>query len=144
MRTISARRWPRRAVAALVLLGTGGAAMATGAYEQPREYKRFDSRAACEQALKRHHRAALARLAAIPAAERRHSRVVPPERDDDGRLVFFETLDLTVTTPQLVMPNARSREFTCRGRRLELRTYLEGGGFEFLPPPPPPQETPQP
>ena len=148
MPTISDRRWPARAAAALVLLGTGGAAVATGVYEQPRQYKSFASRGACEQALKRHHRAALARLAAIPEEERRSSRVDPPERDDDGRLVFFETLDLSVTTPQLVMPNSQSREFTCRGRRLELRTYLEGGGFQFRPPPPPlppaaPKETPQ-
>ncbi|HEX6376310.1 MAG TPA: hypothetical protein VFZ91_11390 [Allosphingosinicella sp.] len=134
----------------MALLGIGGAALATGVYEQPRERKWFASRAACEQALRRHHREALARLEAMPAAERGTSRVVPPERDDDGRLTFFETLDLSVTTAQLVMANGQSREYSCRGRRLERRTYLEGGGFQFFPPPPPPeppppvQEVPQP
>jgi hypothetical protein len=146
MRTISARRGPARALAALVLIGTGTPAAASGSYEQPRQYKSFASRSACEQALKRRYRSAVERLAAIPEADRQTSRVGPPERDDDGRLGFFETRDHTVRTEEMVMPNGITVEYSCHGRRLELRTYLEGGGYQFLPPPPPPsppEETPQ-
>lgn len=117
---------PDRAAAALLLLGAGGAALASGTIEFDPKYERFESRAACEQALQRRHGAALARFAALPARERRSNRVDGLKRNSEEQLSYSEVLDLTAETPDAIMPGSQTEYFTCLGNRLEHRVALEG------------------
>jgi len=116
---------PERAAAALLLLGTGGAALASGTIEFDPKYESFENRAACEQALQRRHGAALARFAALPARERRSNRVDGLERNSEEQLSYSEVLDLTAETPDSIMPGSQTEYFTCLGNRLEHRVSLE-------------------
>ena len=120
---------PRRpaAAAALLLIGSGGAALANGIIEFDPKYESFESRSACEQALQRRHGAALARLAALPAPERRSNRVDALKRDGDSQLGYFEVLDLGAETPDATMPGRQTETFTCLGNRLEHRVSLGDG-----------------
>ena len=101
----------------------------------------FASRAACEKALEGRHAAALARVGALPAEERRMNRVEALTRDDDDRLGYFETLDLTIDTPEIRMPRGQTETFICLGSTLEHRIYYEAGGiYPGRPVPPTPPE----
>jgi hypothetical protein len=128
MRTISNDRWPVRAAAALLLLVAGEAALASGMIEIDPRSENFASTAACEQALERRHQAALSRLAALPAKERRTGRVDTLKRNGPD-LGYFELLDLSVDTPEIRMPRSQTESFTCRGSTLEHRIdYGSPGG----------------
>lgn len=127
MPTISAERGALKAAAALLLLGLSGAAPASGTIEIDPRTEDFASRGACESALERRHAAAVSRLAALPAEERRTSRVETPRRDGHD-LSYFELLDLTVDTPEIRMPRSQTETFTCRGSTLEHRIDYEAGG----------------
>jgi hypothetical protein len=120
MPTISADR-ALRAAAALVLLGAGAAASASGTIEFDPKYESFESRAACEAALKRRHVAALVRFDALPARERRGNRVDGLKRDGDSQLGYFEILDLAGDPSDSIMPGSQTEYFTCRDSRLEHR-----------------------
>jgi len=124
MRTISNDRRPVKALAALLLLTTGGAALASGTIEFDPKYESFESRAACEAALQRRHGAALARFAALPARERGGNRVDALKRDSDEQLGYFEVLDLIAEPADSIMPGSQTETFTCRGNRLEHRVSL--------------------
>jgi hypothetical protein len=115
-----------RASAALLLLATGGAALASGTIELDPKYESFESPAACEAALHRRHGAALARLAALPVRERRANRVDGLKRNGEEQLTYVEVLDLTAAVPDAIMPGSQTEEFTCRGSRLEHRFLLGG------------------
>jgi hypothetical protein len=128
MRTISNDRRTAKAAAALLLLAASGAAFAGATIEIDPKYESFESRAACEEALQRRHGAALARLAALPAKERLGNRVDRLKREDDGRLGYFEVLDLAGDAPDPLMPTSQTELFTCRDNRLEHRISLEAGG----------------
>jgi hypothetical protein len=116
-----------RAVAALLLLGAPGAALASGTLEIDPRSETFASTAACEQALERRHEAALSRVAALPAKERRTSRVDALKRDGHD-LGYFELLDLSVDTPEIRMPRSQTESFTCRGSTLVHRIDYETDG----------------
>jgi len=122
MPTISNDRLALRAAAALLLLGAGGAALASGTIEFDPKYESFESRAACEAALQRRHGAALARFAALPARERGGNRVDALKRDSDSQLGYLEILDLE--PGESIMPASQTESFTCRGNRLEHRVSL--------------------
>ena len=125
-----------RLAAALLLALIPATAAASGLVESEPQRKKFGSRSACEKALQREHANAVARLAAMPAEERRSSRVEPLRRDDDGHLLYSGFLDLTITMPKTIMTRSRTDELTCRGKVLEHRTYLEAPSYYFPPPPP--------
>ena len=148
MPTISADQALLRGAAVLLLLGAGAAALASGTIEIDPRFHDYGSRAACEEVLKRRHGAALARFAATPADERRTSRVDVLKRDGDEHLTYFELLDLTVETPEVIMPRSQTELFTCRGSLLEHRISYEAGGYDLAPPPaslaPPAQKAPKP
>ncbi|HEU0100636.1 MAG TPA: hypothetical protein VFQ67_17890 [Allosphingosinicella sp.] len=112
------------AAAALLLAGVAGPAAAGGTLEFDPKYESFESRAACEAALQRRHGAALARLAALPAPERRSNRVDGLKRDGDEQLTYSEVLDLSSGTPDSIIPGSQTEYFTCRGNRLEHRVSL--------------------
>jgi len=114
----------RRAAAALCLIGAGGPALASGTIEFDPKFEAFESRSACEQALQLRHGAALARLAALPAPERRNNRVAGLKRDGDEQLSYFEVLDLGAEPADSIMPGSQTESFTCRGNRLEHRVSL--------------------
>ncbi len=116
---------PARAAAALLLLGAGDAALASGTIEFDPKYERFESRAACERALQGRHGAALARFAALPARERRSNRVEGLKRNSEEQLSYSEVLDLSSETPDSIMPGSQTEYFTCLGNRLEHRVSLE-------------------
>ena len=113
-----------RAAGALLLAGASGAAAAGATIEIDPKYESFESRAACERALERRHGAALARVAALPAKERVGNRVDPLKREEDGRLGYFEVLDLAGDSPDPLMPASQTELFTCRDNRLEHRVSL--------------------
>lgn len=140
MRTISGELGPVRSAAALLLLALlAPPAEASGIVDQGKQYKKYPSRWACEKALRQRHAAAAARFAATPAEQRRSNRVEAPYRED-GQLIYFEVLDLTVEAPGMTMPSSQTDEYSCRGRMMKHQSYLEGGSFLFIPPPPPPPE----
>jgi hypothetical protein len=116
-----------RAAAALLVLGIGGTALASGTIEFDPRTENFASRGACERALEGRHSAALSRLAALPAEERRTSRVDALKRVGDD-LGYFEILDLSVDTPEIRMPRNQTEKFTCRGSTLEHRIDYEADG----------------
>ncbi len=116
-----------RVAAALLLLGAGGAASASGTIEFDPKYESFESRAACEAALQRRHGAALARFAALPARERRGNRVDGLKRDGEAQLGYIEILDLTEESADSIMPGSQTEYFTCRGNRLEHRVSVGAG-----------------
>jgi hypothetical protein len=124
MPTILNDRRPVRAAAGLLLLFTGGPALASGTIEIDPRYESFESRAACEVALQRRHVAALARFAALPARERRNNRVDALKRDKDAQLGYLEVLDLTGEAADTAMPGSQTESFTCRDNRLEHRIDL--------------------
>src|SRR4051812_34632753 len=99
MPTISSERRPVKLAALLCLLGANGTALASGTIEFDPRTENFTSRAACEQALERRYRAAMSRLEALPAKERRTSRVDTLRRDRDEQLGYVEVVDLSVDTP---------------------------------------------
>lgn len=131
-----------RKIAALLLFSVSGAAVASGIVETSTEAKRYGSRKACEKALLGMHAAAAARLAAAPEDRRKRVRLEAPFRDDDDRLSYFEVTDNTLYLPDVTMPLSESDEYSCKGRTLKHRSYLEGGSFEFVPPLPPQPEPP--
>lgn len=143
MPTISVER-ALRAAAALILLGAGSAALASGIIEMDPRTEAFASRAACEKALEGRHAAALARVAALPVEERRMNRVDALKRDGDDRLGYFEMLDLSIDTPEIRMPRSQTGRFTCLGSTLEHRIDYEAGGtYPGRPLPPTPPEKPK-
>lgn len=117
-----------RAAAALLLLGASGPALASGTIEIDPRTEAFASRADCEKALESRHSAALARVATLPAQERRVSRVDALKRDGEEHLGYFEMLDLSVDTPEIRMPRSQTERFACRGSTLEHRIDYEAGG----------------
>ncbi|HEX8468648.1 MAG TPA: hypothetical protein VF620_12680 [Allosphingosinicella sp.] len=112
---------------ALLLLCMAGAASASGTIEIDPRTEAFASRTACEKALERRHEAALARFAALPAEERRTSRVDALKRDG-GELGFSEVLGLTGEALEIGMPGSQTESFTCRGSTLEHRIDYKAGG----------------
>lgn len=112
----------------MLLLGAGSAATASGTIEIDPRTEAFASPAACEKALASRHAAALARVSALPAEERRISRVAALKRDGDENLGYVEMLDLSVDTPEIRMPRSQTEKFTCCGSALEHRIDYEAGG----------------
>ncbi|HEY0130950.1 MAG TPA: hypothetical protein VGB57_06050 [Allosphingosinicella sp.] len=127
MPTISNEPLGLRAALALLLLGASGAALASGTIEIDPRIEAFASRAACEKALERRHKAALARVAALPAEERRTSRVDALKRDGDG-LGYSEVLGLTGDASEIGLPGSQTESFICRGSTLEHRIDYKAGG----------------
>jgi hypothetical protein len=134
----------RSAAAFLLLPLLPTAAQASGIVREEADQKRFASRAACESALKARYFATARRVASLEPEERRRRTIEPPFRDDEGRLSYYEVFDNTIITPQMTMPSSETDEYSCRGRVLEHRYYLEGGSFVFAPPPPAPPLPPAP
>jgi hypothetical protein len=127
----------RSAAAFLLLPLLPTAAQASGIVREETDQKRFASRAACEKALEARYSATAGRVAALEPEERRRRTVEPPFRDDEGRLSYYEVLDNSIATGDMTMASSETDEYSCRGRVLEHRYYLEGGSFVFAPPPPP-------
>lgn len=129
-------------IAALLLVSLSGSAAASGIVEASTDSKRYASRKACEKALRGLHSAAAARLTALPEGRRQEIRLETPFRDDGGDLSYFEVTDNSIRLPELTMPSSQTDEYSCKGRTLEHRFYLEGGGYVFQPPPPPAESPP--
>jgi hypothetical protein len=116
-----------RAAAALVLMAAAAPASAGFTLEIDPRTESFASRAACEQALESRHSAALARFAALPAKERRGSRVKALTRTD-GDLAYLEILDLSADPAEAGMPRRQTETLACHGSTLEHRIDFEAGG----------------
>ncbi|HEX8238196.1 MAG TPA: hypothetical protein VF574_00470 [Allosphingosinicella sp.] len=115
-----------RAAAVLLLIAAAAPAWAGFTLEIDPRTESFASRAACEQALEIRHSAALARFAALPAKERRGSRVEALTRSG-GDLAYLEILDLSADSAEAGMPRRQTETLACRGSTLEHRIDYEAG-----------------
>lgn len=125
--------------AALLLLALPGAAAAS-TVEANVTSKQYGSPAACEEALRKLHAAAVAERTAADQNRQDRLRIEPPHRDGDGHLLFWTLYDGTVRAPEAVLPGEATDEYRCKGALLEHAAYWTGGGVELLPPPPPPEQ----
>lgn len=108
MPTISADRAPAIGVAALILMGAAGPEGPSGTIEFDPRVEAFESRSACEAALRRRHAAA-----AGPGAQSEGRTVRALGRDRESNLFYVEELDLGASM--------QVETFVCRGVRLEHR-----------------------
>lgn len=86
--------------------------------------KAFDNAAACQAELRAQHAEASKGWAALPAQERRTTRLGALEAKGRKRLAYAVRSEFAVTGSGATIPNVMNHEYSCDGSTLTYRSYV--------------------